>query len=132
MKKYGLYFAWIVSIVASVGSIFLGEFRHQEPCVLCWYQRVFMFPLVIILGIASFRNAAQIILYTLPLPLLGLIIALYQIVTIQLFPNIAICTVCKISELPHHTYFIPLLSSIAFGLISFFLIWTGLLNRRSK
>lgn len=132
MKQYGLLFAWIVTLVATVGSILFGEFRHQHPCDLCWYQRILMFPLVIILGIAAFRHATRIIPYVLPLSLLGLGVALYHVVTIQLFPIAAACAVCKISELSPHPFSFPLLSLIAFALLNLFLIWTAVLNRKSR
>lgn len=131
MKNYGLHFAWIVSLVATIGSIIFGEFRHHEPCILCWYQRIMMFPLAIILGIAAFRHATRIVPYVLPLSLLGLAVATYHVVTVGLFPAAA-CAVCKISELPNHPFSFPLLSLIAFGLINLFLIWTAILNRRSR
>lgn len=54
MNKTQLYFsAWIVSIVALLGSLYFSEVKHFIPCEMCWYQRILMYPLVIILGFAS-------------------------------------------------------------------------------
>jgi len=130
MKNYGLHFAWIVALVATLGSLFFGEFSHQEPCRLCWFQRILMYPLAIILGIAAFRHATRIILYVLPLSLGGLALSLYHVISVEFFPSA--CAVCKISALSQESYSFPLLSCIAFALINIFLIWTALLNRRSK
>ncbi|MBM7644654.1 disulfide bond formation protein DsbB [Scopulibacillus daqui] len=66
-----LYFAWVVAIAATLGSLFFSEILGFEPCKLCWVQRIFMYPLVIILGIACFRNDRSISIYTLPLTIIG-------------------------------------------------------------
>lgn len=43
--------AWILALFASLAALFLGEVLGRSPCILCWYQRAFMFPLVAVLGI---------------------------------------------------------------------------------
>ena len=43
--------AWIIALVASLAVLFIGEVLGQTPCVLCWFQRAFMFPLAIILSL---------------------------------------------------------------------------------
>ena len=43
--------AWIIALTASLAVLFIGEVLGQTPCVLCWFQRAFMFPLAIILGL---------------------------------------------------------------------------------
>lgn len=55
-RNYTLYFAWIVSMIATLGSLFFSEILGFIPCELCWYQRIMMYPLCIILGIATFYN----------------------------------------------------------------------------
>ncbi len=128
MKHRGLYLAWIIACIGTIGSLFLGEFQDREPCPLCWYQRILLFPLVIILGIAAIRHAHRIILYVLPLSLIGLILAIYQVAALNL--GLA-CKSCKISEVSTPLYF-PLLSLIEFALLTVILIWTMKLNRNSK
>jgi disulfide bond formation protein DsbB len=79
--KYGLYYAWILACVATLASLYFGEIKHHEPCSLCWYQRIAIFPLAILLGIAAFRNDAKMIpYYALPLSLLGLLFALIHVI----------------------------------------------------
>ena len=47
-----LYLAWLIALTATVGALFIGEVMGRTPCVLCWYQRIAMFPLALILGLA--------------------------------------------------------------------------------
>ena len=58
--------AWALAMVSTLGALFLGEVMGMTPCVLCWYQRIFMFPLAIILGIAVFAEDRRGALYALP------------------------------------------------------------------
>ena len=64
-------FAWLVSIVATSGSLYYSQVRHFTPCELCWYQRIFMYPLVLILGIATYYNDPRVRRYALPMALVG-------------------------------------------------------------
>lgn len=66
-----LYGAWLVSLIAMLGSLYFSEIEGFIPCELCWYQRISMYPLVLILGIATFKNDLQVPRYVLPLSLLG-------------------------------------------------------------
>lgn len=66
-----LYSAWFVSLVAMLGSLYFSEVQGFIPCELCWYQRIAMYPLVLILGIATFTNDTKAPRYVLPLSLLG-------------------------------------------------------------
>jgi len=49
--------AWTIALLSSLAVLFVGEVMGQAPCDLCWFQRAFMFPLAIILGIASPRSS---------------------------------------------------------------------------
>ena len=73
-----LFASWIVALVATLGALFIGEVMGQAPCVLCWHQRVFMFPLAVVLAVACFRSDAGAWRYALPLALLGWLIAAYH------------------------------------------------------
>lgn len=70
--------AWLVALVATLAALFIGEVMGQAPCNLCWFQRIFMFPLAVILGLAAFRGDAGIARYALPLAALGWLVALYH------------------------------------------------------
>lgn len=72
MQGGRLYLAWLVAVIATLGSLYFSEIRGFVPCTLCWYQRVLMYPLVILLGIASYRQDAGVKRYALPLSVLGI------------------------------------------------------------
>jgi len=73
-----LFLAWLIALVSSLAVLFIGEVLGQAPCDLCWYQRVFMFPLPVILGIAVWRSDWKIWCYGAPLATTGLLIAIYH------------------------------------------------------
>ena len=64
-----IFICWIIASVSTLGSLFFSEIMEFPPCALCWYQRVFMFPLVIIFLVGLFPFDKSIIKYALPLAL---------------------------------------------------------------
>lgn len=125
--EYGLYLAWIVAIVATAGSLYFSEIKGFIPCTLCWVQRIFMYPLVIVLGIATYRRDQLISIYTLPLSIIGGLVALWHVL-IQKVPALKEVGQCKIG-VPCNTDYInwlgfitiPMLSLTAFVLITLLL-----------
>jgi disulfide bond formation protein DsbB len=77
-SQTGLFLAWLVALAATLGALFIGEVMGQAPCTLCWFQRVCMFPLAVILGVAAFRGDGNVWRYGLPLAVVGLVIAAYH------------------------------------------------------
>lgn len=77
-KKYLLYGAWIQAFLALSGSLFFSEIWHLPPCTLCWYQRVFMYPLVLIIPIGIIRKDKNLPYYVLPLAIIGGVIAFFH------------------------------------------------------
>ena len=73
-----LYGAWLVSLAATLGALFIGEVLGQTPCLLCWYQRIAMFPLAWILGVGCLTNDRRVGRYALPLAMIGAVIALWH------------------------------------------------------
>ena len=73
-----LFLAWLVALAATAGALFLGEVMGKTPCVLCWYQRIAMFPLVLVLGVGLFDGDARSARYALPLAWAGWSLALYH------------------------------------------------------
>ena len=59
-----LFIAWAASVIAMFGSLYFSEIRQYEPCELCWYQRILMYPFVVILGIATVKKDYKISLYS--------------------------------------------------------------------
>ena len=128
LNQYGLYFAWIVALIATAGSLYFSEVRGFVPCQLCWYQRILMYPEFILLGIASYRGDRNIAIYVLPLSILGLLIALYHYGE-QKVPWLRVEGLCQVGVPCSGSYInelgfitIPFLSLVAFSLITFFLI----------
>lgn len=70
--------AWLIALVSTLGALFIGEVMGRTPCVLCWYQRVAMFPLAVILGVASYLSDLNVRRYALPLAIGGGAIALWH------------------------------------------------------
>lgn len=74
-----LFSVWFVATFSFLGSLFFSEIMRFIPCVLCWYQRICMYPLVLILLIGLLKKDGMAIIYALPLAILGWLLAGYQI-----------------------------------------------------
>ncbi len=72
------YLAWVTALVATVGSLFFSEVMGLPPCLLCWYQRIAMYPLVVVIGSGIVMRDRRMKYYALPLCLIGLVISLYH------------------------------------------------------
>ncbi len=72
------YIAWFIAMMSVVGSLFFSEVMDLAPCVLCWYQRVVMYPLVLIIGIGIVTRDRGWKKYALALTMVGLAISLYH------------------------------------------------------
>jgi disulfide bond formation protein DsbB len=79
MRENGLYLAWVVAVVATLGSLYFSEVMKFFPCKLCWYQRILMYPQVILLGLAAVRKDYGQTVYVLPMTILGACISIYHI-----------------------------------------------------
>lgn len=77
-----LFAAWILVTAAMLGSLFFSEVMDVPVCVLCWYQRIAMYPLVIILAIGLFPLDPRVVRYATPLVAIGWLISLYQLLLI--------------------------------------------------
>jgi disulfide bond formation protein DsbB len=73
-----LFLAWASSLIATMGSLYFSEIMKYEPCVLCWYQRILMYPMVILLGVAYVRKDFQAAFYSTILSGIGLLVSLYH------------------------------------------------------
>jgi len=73
-----LLFMWVVALSATMGSLYFSEIRGYEPCELCWIQRILMYPLVIITGIAYVQKNARIAVTTAVFSVIGGMISLYH------------------------------------------------------
>ena len=121
---WGLIFgAWLVAAVSTLGALFFGEVMQLPTCVLCWYQRIFMFPLVLILPIGLFPLDRQVVRYALPLAVLGWPFAVFHVLLIAgVIPeDIRPCTQgvpCSETVIEWFGFVtIPLLAVVAFSAI---------------
>ncbi len=125
-----LFVAWLVALAATLSALFIGEVMGQAPCLLCWYQRIAMFPLALILGIGCLREDAGVRRYALPLALAGGAVALWH--SLLYFgaipqaiepcgqgPSCTSIDMTILGGLP-----LPMLSLGAFGAIAVLLIFT--------
>jgi disulfide bond formation protein DsbB len=72
------YAVWVVALVATGGSLFFSEVMELPPCVLCWYQRIAMYPLVVIVAVGIVSGDRRWKWYALPLAVAGFLIAVYH------------------------------------------------------
>lgn len=124
IQKYVLYIAWMQALVATLGSLYYSEIRHFAPCILCWYQRILMYPLVIVIAVGILRKDKKLYHYVLPMSILGWLIAFYHVLLQKGFlpEAVALCIIGASCTVKYTGYFgfitIPLLSLAAFTLIT--------------
>jgi len=125
-----VFAAWLVAAVASLGALFMSEVMGHAPCVLCWWQRVAMMPLVLLLALGLFPFDARVLRYTQPLAFAGLLVAAFHVLlTIGVIPEaLEPCRQgipCKTIQVQWFGFVtIPLLSLLAFAFING-LLWAA-------
>jgi disulfide bond formation protein DsbB len=87
LSSLALTGAWAVATLAMAGSLYFSEIAHFPPCTLCWYQRIAMYPLVLILGIAVIKRDVGVRLYAIPVAVVGAIISSYHYL-LEWFPEL--------------------------------------------
>lgn len=131
INKYTLHIAFLHALAAMMGSLYFSEILLYRPCLLCWYQRILMYPLVIILAVALWRRDKNVAYYVLPLSIIGAVIALYHYL-LQMTPLANVtpieCTLygpcSEIQAMFFGFVTIPFLSFTAFTLITIMMILT--------
>ena len=130
-----LYFAWVVSIFAFLGSLFFSDVMKLVPCKLCWLQRICMYPQVFILGVALIIKDKKVPYYVLPLTTIGWVIAFYHVLLYnKILPEaVGFCEAGISCTTKYVSYFgflsIPMMSLIAFTLITAATIYYHKLNK---
>jgi disulfide bond formation protein DsbB len=125
-----VFACWLVAASSTLIALFFSEVMNLAPCVLCWYQRVFIFPLVLLLPIGLFPFDPKIVRYALPLSAVGWSIAVFHVLlTYGLIPeSIRPCTQgvpCALNQIEWFGFVsIPLLSLVAFSVINALLVVT--------
>lgn len=129
MSWYLIFAAWLMSALSTAGSLFFSEVMKLPPCLLCWYQRICMYPLVLILLAGLFPADKNVVRFSLPLALSGLVIAIYHnllyyhVIPESLAPCVSgiSCTTVQLNWLGFIT--IPLMSLFGFSLITFLILF---------
>ncbi len=127
MRADAVQLSFIVALVATSGSLFYSQVAGYTPCLLCWFQRIFMYPLVILLGVAIYRDDSRKMLrqYLSPMTVFGGLIAVWHYIT-QVTEAASGCTAggvdCGVPWIFHLGYItIPLMALTGFTLITLFL-----------
>lgn len=134
LSDNALSFSFLIAIAATLGSLYLSEVAKFPPCKLCWYQRAFMYPQAVILGIAVFINDFKARKYILALSGIGSAIAIYHY-ALQFLPLNLPCSdeavSCVAKQLFYYGYItIPLMSLTAFALIIVFMLMVRSSSRK--
>jgi disulfide bond formation protein DsbB len=133
LEGYELWLAFLVSAIATGGSLFFSEIAHFVPCELCWFQRICMYPLSIATLLAAIANDRRAARYLLPLPLVGAGVSVYHLLVENgvveqtqacLISAPGGCAVKWINEFGYVT--IPTLALTGFALCSAFLLLAAL------
>lgn len=132
-----LFASWLLAAGATLGSVFFSEVMELPPCSLCWMQRVFMFPLAVILLIGLFPFDPRVARYGLPLSAIGTVIALYHLLLqLGVIPESAApcrqgvsCSEAQVAIFGFVS--IPMLSLVIFASVTG-LLWFLLLHGRSS
>lgn len=123
-----LFLAWLLAMISTLGSLFFSEVMQFPPCVLCWYQRIGMYPLTAIFLIGLFPFDSKVIRFSLPFALFGWVVAFcHNLLHYEIIPESA--SPC-LQGVPCSTVFlnwfgfvtIPMLSFLSFSLILIVLI----------
>ncbi|HZB95404.1 MAG TPA: disulfide oxidoreductase [Herpetosiphonaceae bacterium] len=123
LAPFSRYIALLAAWTALCGSLFFSQVIGWIPCTLCWYQRILMYPLAVIIAVGILRRDRALHLYVLPLSILGATVSLYHYLLIKthLFPSppcmVGVpCTVDYLNLLGFIN--IPLLALTAFLIIA--------------
>ena len=123
--------AFIVALVSVLSSLYYSQVAHFIPCELCWFQRIFMYPLVVLLGLALIKKKDEIIDYALALVVIGTLFSLYHNYIYYSAETTNFCSIVAPCTQKYITSFgyisIPLMDLTAFLMIGLLLI-----NKRVK
>ena len=128
-QNYGGVLAFVVAATATLGSLYFSEIAGFVPCTLCWYQRILMYPLVLITLVGIIEKDEYLPFYVLPLSIIGMGVSGYHVLVQKgMFSNAASCTVgvpCSLSYVNYLGFItIPVMAFTAFLLITIVMLIT--------
>jgi disulfide bond formation protein DsbB len=127
VTPFAVQFAWITAMLATLGSLYLSQIAGLVPCEFCWFQRIAMYPLSLLLGIAAFRGEISIAKrYFMPLAIVGAGLAIYHYQLEHIVGEPTVCGVAVPCNTAAFNIFgfisVPFLSLAAFLLITTLLL----------
>jgi disulfide bond formation protein DsbB len=78
IARKAIFVGFLAALLATLGSLIYSDVIGYEPCKLCWYQRIFMYPLVLVLGMALWKKHEWIKPYGILLSVVGALIAAFH------------------------------------------------------
>jgi disulfide bond formation protein DsbB len=123
IQDYALELAFLQASIATAGSLFMSNVLQWTPCRLCWFQRIFMYPLVLILGVSILFNSRDVKDYVIPLTLIGIPIAGYHFITqrVEQF-HAAGCSITQVSCATEYTFHFGYITIPAMALTAFIVV----------
>lgn len=123
LEDYGAWMAFVVALVATLGSLYFSEVAGFLPCRLCWYQRILMYPLVVITLVGALKRDDFLPSYVLPLSIMGMGVSAYHYLMEKgVVPASATCSADVPCNITYVNYFgfvtIALMAFVAFTLIT--------------
>ncbi|MFH1077930.1 MAG: disulfide bond formation protein B [Patescibacteria group bacterium] len=133
-----LYVAFAVALAAMLGSLYFSDIMKFPPCILCWYQRIAMYPLVFIVAVGVLLEDTRVWIYGLPTTIVGLLIAVYHNFLYYGFipQKLQPCTIEASCSTRYYELFgfisIPMMSLLGFvAVLACLLIYRGLVAKKA-
>ena len=136
LEDYGGWLAFVIATVATLGSLYYSEIAGFIPCRLCWYQRILMYPLVIVTLVGALKRDEYLPAYVLPLSIIGMFVSGYHILMERgIIPPSATCAAdvpCNISYVSYLGFItIAVMAFTAFTLITLIMFGMRAAQRRA-
>ncbi len=127
LEDYGGWLAFVIATMATLGSLYYSEIAGFIPCRLCWYQRILMYPLVVVTLVGALKRDEYLPAYVLPLSIAGMLVSGYHILMERgVIPPSATCAAdvpCNISYVSYLGFItIAVMAFTAFTLITLIML----------
>jgi disulfide bond formation protein DsbB len=136
LQLYGAYLALVPALTAMLGSLYYSEIAGFFPCTLCWYQRILMYPLSLIILVGIIKQDEYLPSYVLPLSITGIFVSTYHYLLEQgIVPEGNVCAgvSCAIKYVEYLGFItIPFMALTAFILITLIMGATAWANRQEQ
>ncbi len=128
-QQYGAYLAFAPALTAMLGSLYYSEIAGFVPCTLCWYQRILMYPLTLIVLVGIIKQDEYLPSYVLPFSITGMLVSLYHyLIQVGVIDHSPACAAGIPCNLRYVNYFgfvtIPLMALTAFIMITLIMLIT--------